>query len=115
MYSIQTIKTTVLYSCQHFAAVISKMEPPTNSTPLCVLCLVVALVAAARSQAEAPPDSDKKPHFLYMKRLREHLSDSNLVLPDSNDKSSSVEGKLVATSLETLSSTGRGMQKVMIH
>lgn len=83
---------------------------PSKPFSMAVLCIVAVLVAAARSEGESPPDSEMKPHFLYMKRLREHLSDHDLVIPDSSDRSGSVEGKLVATSLETQNSTGRGEQ-----
>lgn len=73
------------------------------------LCILVAMIALARSQ-----DSETKPHFLYMKRLREHLSDSHLTIPDSADRSGSMDGKLVATSLETMSSSGRGMRNSFV-
>ena len=72
------------------------------------LCILIAMIAFARSQE--PEDSERKPHYLYMKRLREHLSDSHLTVPDSTDRSDSMDGKLVATSLETLSTSGRGMR-----
>lgn len=71
-----------------------------------ILCILAAVIALAGS--EAPPESELKPHFLYMKRLREHLSDSHLTIPDSTDRSASVEGKLVATSIETQSTAGYG-------
>lgn len=87
---------------------------PQKSFSMTVLIIIAALVAAARSAAETTPDSEMKPHFLYMKRLREHLSDHGLVIPDSSDRSGSVEGKLVATSLETENSTGAGGPKLHI-
>lgn len=82
------------------------MEPCKSS--VAVLCIVAALIAAARSGDSTDPELN--PHSLYMKRLREHLSDSNLNIPDTTG-SGSVEGKLVATSIETMSSGGRGKSR----
>ena len=56
--------------------------------------------------AEAAGTVEKTPHFLYMKRLRDHLSYSNIALPDSD----SVKEKLVATTTEANAATGIGMQ-----
>lgn len=79
------------------------MEPP-KSFSTAIFCILATVIALARPEAE----SELKPHFLYMKRLREHLSDSHLTIPDSTDRSASVEGKLVATSIETQSTGGIG-------
>ena len=51
----------------------------------------------------------QRPHSLYMRRLREHLSDYQITInPYSTDRNDSVQGKLVATSIETQNTTGRG-------
>lgn len=67
------------------------------------LCAAVAVLLSAKSAAAI--DGELKPHFLYMHRLREYLSDSRVATLDSLD---SVQGQLVATSIETLQSGGRG-------
>jgi hypothetical protein len=69
-----------------------------------VLCI---LVAFARSQTAA--ESELKPHYLYMKRLREQISDSQFTIPDNRERNESMDGKLVATSMETQSTEGRGI------
>ena len=45
------------------------------------------------------------PHFMYMQRLFEHLSDNVIIPLEPGD---SLQGKLIATSIETLNAEGRG-------
>lgn len=61
--------------------------------------------------AEAAVSVERTPHYLYMKRLREHLSYSNIALPNFS-ASDSVQGKLMATSIEAYAATGIGMQHI---
>lgn len=67
-----------------------------------------ALIFAGLLSISIATAEDVKPHSLYMKRLRERLSDYYITVPDSWDRSDSVQGKLAATSIETQSTSGRG-------
>ena len=73
-----------------------------------VVFTALICVVAFLESAMAVPDSVllRKPHFLYMKRLREHLTDSQVVLPDTMNQDASEQGQLVATSIETTSASG---------
>lgn len=75
-----------------------------NWSILLVILSVVCIVA------ETAVSVEKTPHFLYMKRLRQHLSYSNIAVPNFSESSDSVQGKLVATSTEAYAATGIGMQ-----
>ena len=81
-----------------------------NFSPL-PATLSVLIFAALLNPGVASEDEVLKPHSIYMRRLREHLSDYNISVPNSWDQSDSVQGKLVATSIETTNSTGRGEPK----
>ncbi len=68
---------------------------------------ICAVLLVERITADSEDASELKPHFLYMKRLRKHLDDSQISLPHTMDQVASDQGQLVATSIEAQAISGR--------
>ncbi len=85
------------------------MDFKSFSLNLTAVMWVTAMIAIAGATEVDPPLEDPgnelKPHFLYMKKLREQLSDSDLNIATDAD---SDRGRPVATSFETQSTGGTG-------
>ncbi len=91
----------------HFGFVSAMKVANFNAVAFTTLICVVALLETAIASSER--SSELNPHFLYMKRLREHLADSLIALPDTVDQDTTDttdQGQLVATSIETLTTSG---------
>ena len=68
---------------------------------------ICAVLLIESTTADSEETSGQKPHYLYMKRLRKYLDDSQISLPYTMDQASSDQGQLVATSIETQTISGR--------
>lgn len=70
------------------------------------LAAIYSVVFIQIAESDASYD---EPHFLYMQGLRQYLSDLDIAVPDPPDTTDdSVQGKLIATSIESQNSRGRG-------
>lgn len=75
----------------------------------CAALLLAGQIKLSSSSKIEKSINSSRPHFLYMRKLRDYLSSADdIVLPDSRDISDTVQGKLVATSIETKTTKGRG-------
>ena len=70
--------------------------------------ITIAAIFLESALVSAGDSSDLKPHFLYMERLRKHLDDSQIALPDKLEQETAEQGQLVATSFETQTVEERG-------
>ena len=77
-----------------------------------LLATAIALLCACQwdlAHCHEGDEETRSPYFLFMKKLRNHLSTAEIDLPNVKDhKQSNAEGRLIATSIEGNNSRGTG-------